>query len=755
MKKISKVLFMLSGVVLGSSMQSCISEEPFDSGKDASLSLRAEIRTDVVTRANNVTNNADLREKCVVYIESSKGVIRKFIGLDNLPQTPLTLKQGHYVAEGWTGDSVSASYDKKFYRGYQDFELSAGENKEVQLVCNIANVITSVNPEVLDLDVNHVEVTFSHSRGSLAFNEENIPTDKGYFMMPSTDSDLQYKVSVEKKDGTLVEREGKIEGVQRAHEYVMNITTEDKENTLGGGLIRITIEDIPVIEEVVEIYGRPTIMGEGFDLDAQIVGDATAAAGSHKAFTDKTVYVRAYDGIGSAVLTFGQSFDNFLGTGSSVDLLNLGAVTREQLESLGIVWDGPLMRSDESSEKPMQEMRITFKKAFFDNLPESPEEYQVIINIHDEQKPDSKYQEKTLRIANSDAALEVKAPVETIDAPDPVSDPMGILAHSATLQGVVKDDAASDYGIRYRKLGDSEWITVPAVQTRASAGSRYSVTLTGLESGTTYEYKAYEANYDNCTVLKFTTEGEFSIPNASFEEWSTYQASTMLGTRTVTLPWSVGDKDASFWGSGNEGSATANMTLTNKSADMMHSGEYSARLESKSAMGVLAAGNIFIGKYVKTDGTNGVLSIGREYNGSHPTKLKVWVNYRPATGVSVKGGNEEFLPENFAGGADHGQIYVAIASEPIEIRTNPSNRKVFNIDDPVVLGYGEVTWTENFGPDGALAEVEIPINYFERAKTQKATHLVVVVSASKYGDYFSGAPGSVMYLDDFELVYEK
>ena len=98
---------------------------------------------------------------------------------------------------------------------------------------------------------------------------------------------------------------------------------------------------------------------------------------------------------------------------------------------------------------------------------------------------------------------------------------------------------------------------------------------------------------------------------------------------------------------------------------------------------------------------------------------------------------------------------MALATEPIEIRTNPSNRKVFDVDDPVVLGYGEVTWTSAFGPDGGLAEVEIPITYFEQAKTKKATHLVVVVSASKYGDYFSGAAGSVMYLDDFELVYDN
>ncbi|MDE6408821.1 MAG: PCMD domain-containing protein, partial [Muribaculaceae bacterium] len=144
---------------------------------------------------------------------------------------------------------------------------------------------------------------------------------------------------------------------------------------------------------------------------------------------------------------------------------------------------------------------------------------------------------------------------------------------------------------------------------------------------------------------------------------------------------------------------------------------------------------------------------GRPYNGSHPKALKVWANYRPASGVKAESKNIDFLPVNFDGGTDHGQIYVALTTEPVEIRTNPSNRKLFDAEDAVVLAYGEKTWTGNFGPDGALEAVEIPINYNERANKQAAKYLVVVVSASKYGDFFSGAAGSVFYLDDFELVY--
>ena len=40
-------------------------------------------------------------------------------------------------------------------------------------------------------------------------------------------------------------------------------------------------------------------------------------------------------------------------------------------------------------------------------------------------------------------------------------------------------------------------------------------------------------------------------------------------------------------------------------------------------------------------------------------------------------------------------------------------------------------------------------DYFTRPK-----YILIVASASKYGDYFTGSTSSVMYLDECELVFE-
>lgn len=170
---------------------SCAAESSFDEG-EGTLRIRMVVNSEV--KRNAVADEQSLADKCIIYISDSKGLLHKYQGLQNLPEK-LALRSGHYVGEAWTGDSVSASFDKKFYKAYQPFDITKGNMTNVVLNCKIANVVASVRPgENLKDKMFDYTVTISNSRGSLDFNEENVAAARGFYMMPNNDNTLKWSI---------------------------------------------------------------------------------------------------------------------------------------------------------------------------------------------------------------------------------------------------------------------------------------------------------------------------------------------------------------------------------------------------------------------------------------------------------------------------------------------------------------------------------------------------------------------------------
>ncbi len=752
-KLISNILNGVVTLTAFTGIWSCASENPFESEGEGIVRLTTVVNS-ITTRADESTSDP-LRENCVVYISNEKGLVYKEKGLDNVKES-FSLKAGEYVAEAWSGDSVTASFDKMFFRGYEPFSVTKGSNTNVVLNCKIQNVVVSINASSIDPKVlkDDYQITIKNSRGKLVFDKTTASSERGYFMMPDGDDTLEYEITGTSGDGESFTKTGVVKkGVERAHHYILNFKYGGNDyygDGNGAVFFQITIadENLDTTTSVL-VPAAPSVIGEGFNIEKQqnFTNDANIPE------SGLMVKVCAF-GNGINELTVASSSASQLGIPSgTINVYNLNSDVERKCRDAGLSWTEPTYKESTN----VSTAYLSFSKEMLIHL--SAQNTQHIITIGAKDK--NGYSSSTeLRIARSADAIIVEDPI-VVEPVDTEADKMSLTGSSFTVSYSLSDEYDGTPGVEYRKAGSEEWTfkaasgpsKISPKNIQYAQAEKYRITITGLEPGTTYQYRACCGEFHG-DILSVTTESTFSIPNASFEDWSSYQAKTLLGTKTVVLPGSTGDKETSFWGSGNEGAATANMTLTNKSEDMKHSGQYSAKLASNSAMGVIAAGNIFTGKYVETDGTNGVLSVGRPYNGSHPSKVRVYANYRPGSGVSVKDGNEKYLPANFNGGKDHGQIYVALTTEAVEIRTNPDKRKLFDQNDPVVLAYGQVTWTDNFGPDGQLQEVDIPLEYNERANKAKPTHLVIVCSASKYGDYFSGSASSVMYVDDFELIYE-
>ena len=230
------------------------------------------------------------------------------------------------------------------------------------------------------------------------------------------------------------------------------------------------------------------------------------------------------------------------------------------------------------------------------------------------------------------------------------------------------------------------------------------------------------------------------LPNSSFENWQTLSKVMVL----------YGPNEEMFWDSGNHGSATLNVNVTTPDETYTNSGKYSVKLKSQFVsflgIGKFAAGNLFAGQYVGTDGTNGILDFGRPFT-SRPAKLKGHIKYTPG---SVDYSETNDLPK---GSTDIGNIYIAVGDWDAPVRITTKDKNLFNKNDEKIIAYGEWDLTgETQGTDGGLLEFEIPLDY--RSLDRIPSYIVLVASASKYGDYFTGSTGSTMWIDDLELIYE-
>ncbi|MDF9831112.1 PCMD domain-containing protein [Parabacteroides sp. PF5-6] len=290
--------------------------------------------------------------------------------------------------------------------------------------------------------------------------------------------------------------------------------------------------------------------------------------------------------------------------------------------------------------------------------------------------------------------------------------------------------------IQYRRKGEELWDQVYSDEITYEEG-RFTATLRHLQPSTVYEYQATIGG-ETYNLAEFTTEEAPQLPNAGFEEWSKPDK--------VWLVYKEGDE--MFWDSGNWGSATLNKNVTNYDEAIYHGGRRSAKLQSEYIVIRFAAGNLFAGEYIETDGTNGIIDFGRPF-AARPTALKGWFRYK-STPIT-RDAPEENIADAQKGMPDQATIWVALGDwdAPVRVKTKKSERQLFDVNDEHIIAYQEINVAETVSD---WTEFKLKLEY--RSFTRTPKYLLIVASASKYGDYFIGGEGSTLWLDDFELVYE-
>lgn len=707
---------------------SCSDNHDYDLQGEGKLMLSASFSNDVKV-ASRATLEEELSESTIIWISSTKGLVRKYEGLQNLPADGIKLLGGNYVAEAWAGDSVSASFDAKYYKGRAPFTITSGTTR-VELPCRIANVVASVDySENLDGVLSDYTLTVGHSRGSLEFVGQE--QRKGYFMMPSGSKNLNWTLSGKLADGSVFTKDGTIENVQPATEYVMHVTYTPSSSDNGGAFINIVIDETTIdSEDEILITVAPDIMGTSFDIKQGITGQPGM-------FDKKSVYITASSALKNVILD-SQLLTASVG-GNDIDLMTAEESVSDALRASGIEWFYVYNEAEDISN-----MKINLNEEWLNAI--AAGEYVMDITAVDAVGKKSTVS-MPLIVTNAKA-----------EAVETAADAATTWATSATVCGRVLDSSVTDARIEYRKEGDTQWIAANTV----TDGADLSAEISGLTPGTTYEYRVVCEGFESQSK-RVTTENALQLPNAGFEDWQ------VKSGRNATLIYAEGSE--MFWDSGNHGSATLQKQVTTPDGTYSHSGNYSALLSSQKValfgIGRFAAGNIFVGQYLKTNGTDGILGWGRTF-GSRPKALKGYVRYEPAT-ISYNDCDKKALPEKYqemeshVGQMDQGAIYIVIldndnkmtassvdsgkeTSWPIVVETKKG--QIFDVNRPNVIGYGQLI-LDATGGDGMI-EFEVPIEYFR--KDVKAANIAVTCSASRYGDYFCGGD-SKMWIDDFELVY--
>lgn len=304
--------------------------------------------------------------------------------------------------------------------------------------------------------------------------------------------------------------------------------------------------------------------------------------------------------------------------------------------------------------------------------------------------------------------------------------------------------------IEYRQAGETTWTSVSQDDIKASS-TTYSATIEGLMPSTKYQYQV-SAGTSSVDMQEFLTLPLEQLPNSGFDDWSTDP-----GNAKLYCPWAEGG--SSFWDTGNRGATTVGNSNSMPSEDTKNGNGMSAYLESKYIVIKFAAGNIFTGTYLKTDGTNGVLGFGRPFT-AFPTKLSFDYKYKS---MPIDRVDRNSNLSHLKGRPDSCNVYVALwhveedqyedfqgEKYPLIIRTKPGiEQNLFSINDPRVIAYGQFTQGQTI--DSWTSEV---INIDYKNTELQPTHILIVASSSKYGDFFTGGVGSTLQLDNLKLIYE-
>lgn len=627
----------------------------------------------------------------------------------------IELRTGFYHAVASSGENpTGAAFDAPFYSGESDFTIRRGQTESLDIVCRLANIRVTVAlaPEITEKFSKYVFVVKGNDGSSLEYNQDldNFARE-GYF--PGTVTGLEWSLSlVSNTDIAYKTITGKYDNVKPCQHYKFNFTLveENPSTDIGGSIFTIRLDDslnqkdYDLNLDFGKNDGNPVISGGDIDLS-----DVRYHTGDIL-----NVNISSKTKISSLVLSHDDQVLENAGMPRSTEFVGIGQDVLAALEAKGIKTSGivpyPAVRAEDTPENA--DFDFT---GFLASLPEG----QYSFAFH---------------VMNEDAVMEEQVNVKVLGAKPAVTMQTvsvdEVWAKFAKVTGSYdSDEVPAGLGFSFKTAAGSSWATASSVTVDESSKT-FTAEIRGLEPSSDYIVKAVCA-VDGAVEgeeLTFATESDETVPNLNFDDW--YKDGSV---------WYPGlSSDNRFWDTANGSKVT--MPTSPEESNVV-AGK-AAKLESMTAFNLLAAGNIYTGKFVKVSGLGAELDWGIPFT-SRPLALKGHYLYEPKTIDKVKSPYD-----NMKGKTDIGQIQIMLTDWDGPFRINTSKTQFVDINDSHIIGYG----TMDLNATSGYQEFTINVDY--RDKTRKPTYIVIVAAASKYGDYFTGGVGSILYVDEFELVYD-
>lgn len=628
----------------------------------------------------------------------------------------ILLNAGVYRVVASAGEDVEAGFEAPLYRAEEDIDLQGGETKQIALICTQANVKVTVDySEAIKRNFKDYSLLVENGKGNLLFEKDE--TRAGYLRV--NEGKLSWNLTLHngQEEYHLNKTIPEVKARQYYH-FTFDIREDGdaEEGALSFGVVvDTTLEVYKWTCEIAlkEKFAIPEISRLDGGKMREVYAVLDEARGA-----DIALQVKAKAGMSNLSVVHHSDAVKALGVPERFVLTGTTAEVKTAVNGAGITWT-----PEDALDK--QEAQIDFS-GLANRLPLG--DYEFYVSVYD----------AACHLVNDTLRISVIPDIDHIA--DEVN-VMDVWAKFATIRGRWYT-ATRPEGLALEYSADgNQWKQAPALTFNEEAKT-FSASLTGLEPATTYYYRTTTTEGGASeTTRQFTTERAEQVAYMNFDDWDKDGKAPMVGILGQPV----------IWDSGNKGGAGMGYIPTYETSDAVRG--KAVEMKSLWAAVKFAAGNIYTGEFGGMDPegsiflgqkTDVLLNFGTPYE-CRPTTLSGYFKYAPKK-ISRTHSSYAHLKDKM----DTCAIYIALCDwdKPFVARSRDLHYPNY-ATDPGVIAYGSFSTAETVSE---YTKFTIKLDY--RDTSRKPKYIVIVASASKYGDYFTGGEGSMLWIDEFELGFD-